>query len=350
MHHPITFLTEKSEQGTYVKTRLLHKNFFLIFDSDISREVLTDPRFIQNKQIFNRIKPVTGDRGLVQLEGRKSEIARAKVRPLFSAKNILKFQSIIRRNCQSDLVHECDIQKLMTHLVLKNAFEMFLNVREVHKLHEIGEIFKELNRLCGLRMKSLVAFPSIKIRRLKMKLRRMIGEAIQTSDSDTIDQAMTLLFAGHETTASSLTFTFLLLSDFPEIQEQIARGDERAALEIYKESLRRFPPAYMLAREARENFEFQNQFIKKGDQVLIGIYQIQNQQLKGPEKDYLPFGFGNKSCVGEHLAYVEASIILQEFCRRYKFKRENEEIKYVPHITLHPERGQKLKLEERSHG
>ena len=160
----------------------------------------------------------------------------------------------------------------------------------------------------------------------------------------------TFLFAGHETTASSLAFSFLLLANFPHYQDRIADGDQDFTKALYKESLRLYPPAYMVVKLALEDIEVSGVRIKKGDQIIIGIKQMHRFEkyfpapdnfyperfLKEPNNDaFIPFSLGQKSCIGERLAYVEAVIVLEMLCKKYKINPIAYNIEHKQLITLH---------------
>src|SRR5262249_9013218 len=111
-------------------------------------------------------------------------------------------------------------------------------------------------------------------------------------DENLIDHCMTFLFAGHETTAASLAFTFLLLAQNPEYQKPIADGDENTTLDVYKESLRLYPPAYMLAREATRNATLLGTPVRKGDQLILGITELhRNPRFFDNANEFVPERF-----------------------------------------------------------
>ena len=377
MSHPLQFLDQKFQEkkGPIDSLRLGPKRFHLIFDPNLAQEILVNRSnvFIQNKAIFNRIKPITGEKGVVQLSGEESREVRKKVRPMFTSANLAEMNEIVKRNTKLALdelgnASTLDVSRFMADLVLKNAFSMFLGI-DLSSADEMASEFKELNILCGRRMVSSFAlplfFPNAVNRRIKF-LRRSLRSKIQTQllirkpqrtnvhsvfyESETlIDQCMTFLFAGHETTASSLSFSLLLLGNHPEYCKKIREGGEEEALRVYKEALRLFPPAYMLAREASERIVLAGVDIRKGDQIIIGLGQIHRhpsfhefplefrpERFAGEVEAFFPFGLGSKSCIGEKLAYQEAVTILQSFCERFDISQIQEGIKSVPLVTLHP--------------
>jgi cytochrome P450 len=380
MKNPIALLDERRElfpAQSLQQLRIGPKNFVLVFDPKLAHEVLAERGevFVQNRTIFDRIKPITGEEGLVQLNGKASTDGRRDFALLFAASNMIKMKEMIARNTTEALRSvqdgELDITSFMADLVLKNAFKLFLGLDLKGESLKMAEEFQELNVLCGRRMIALIPLPSRRIKKLRTSLRAKIVSALKASRSEKhtsipdlfafsetmIDQCMTFLFAGHETTASSLSFTFLLLGQHPQHRAAIANGDDALALRVYKESLRIFPPAYMLAREAASTCELGGQPIKKGSQVIVGVKQLHHhegfhprplefnpQRFTKPVEAFLPFGAGPKACIGEGLAYLEALTIIKIFCRTFEFSNPETSIKSYPLVTLHPAKGQRLQV------
>lgn len=376
---PAAFLDEEVRTGEAVKLISFGvKDVALVFGAEEAREILTarSGEFIPNRRIFSRIRPVTGDRGLVQLQGAESRSKRSEVRAVFSGANLEELPSIVTAYARESFDKLGDgpqeIDQILSDLVLRTAVRMFLGLELSAAVTELTEHFLELNRLCGGRMMSLFVFPSLKARRLRRRLRDRIqvglkGSAplngsmasILQSDPDLIDHCMTFLFAGHETTAASVTFALQLLARHPELQVRIANGDEALALNVYKEALRLFPPAYMLVREAAEETTLGGVPLKRGTPVIIGLKQLQRRRsyFEAPEVfdpnrfaesplplAFMPFGLGPKSCIGEAMAYKEAVVLLQAFCQAFTFTSTVEEIRSQAHITLHPAKGQPVDL------
>lgn len=345
------------------------KRFILVFDPEVAQTILIQKSdiYVQSRNVFDRIKPVTGKKGLVQLEGSESRNYRRMSRPLFAAHNMERLNHIVASYIEETLDglkpgSPVDIMTLMTEFTMRTAFSMFLGIDIKDSSYPFGKNFYELNQLCGKRMLSPLGLPSLRLMQLKRSLRSELKKYIQSEtqelnvmsiykDEDSlIDQCLTFLFAGHETTAASLAFTFLLLSEHPEYQAKINQ-DPEMALKVYKESLRLYTPAYMLAREAGADDELGGIRIRKGDQILIGMKQIHRLEkyFKHPEQfiperfegtssmAFFPFGKGPKSCIGEALAYQEAVTVIKAFCRRFHIQARNKNIVARPLITLHPE-------------
>ena len=403
MADPVRFIQGYAEDGLEIQScRMGPKNFVFVFSPEAAQEILVKRAaiYVQNSTIFDRIKPVTGKKGLVQLAGRESQEARAKSRPMFTKNPMEEARELIETYTGELLAKlgttaTVDVTETMTDLILRTALRIFLGIDSEAMVSTIGPKFLRLNHLCGLRMRSLLPMPLVvptaenrEIRLLELEIRQLLVQhfaeqakgqheknSIQNSmqnytvpqvfhdDSAVIDHCMTFLFAGHETTAASLAFTLLLLAQNPSYQEAIANGDAGLTLAVYKESLRLYPPAYMLARESMADDELLGFKIKKSDQVFIGISSMHRNEkfFERPDDFYperfltklkhpfafIPFGAGGKSCVGERLAYLEATVILKMICQKYQIFPKAEKILIEPMITLHPPKGQHVHLEIR---
>lgn len=395
MTNPVLFLSSLAAQGPALQRRRLGpKHFVFVFDPTAAQEILVKRAdiYVQNRTVFDRIQPVTGKKGLVQLAGEESRKGRVQGYSTVSGSALERSARIIE-TLAGEFVEklknqpEMDVSDEMTTLILKTALKIFLGLDSDEIVAQIGGKFLRLNYLCGLRMRALaplpLAIPTYKnreIRRLQTEIRERIEREVRSgrasgsvtcayADSEhLIDHCMTFLFAGHETTASSLAFSLLLLArdgDGPEsYQERIAQGDEKTTLAVYKESLRLYPPAYMLVREALADDDLCGLAVKKSDQVVIGTHALHRsprffdhpdefrperfQEKLNHPFSFIPFGAGQKSCVGERLAYVEASIILRKICQSFRLRAVSEQIESEPLITLHPLSGQMIVLERRA--
>jgi cytochrome P450 len=383
---PIAFLDELAAlERPVVRVKLGPKRFVMVFEPSLAEEVLKNSHFVQNRSIFDRIRPITGTKGLVQLEGDESRKAREQVAPLFAAENMLKMKKIIELNTDRSLEaikykSEIDIARFMTDLVLKNAFELFLGI-DVADTRELAEIFQELNHLCGERMIRPMTLPLFiptqtnrRIKSLRKSLRSKISSLLAENktervsvaslyqNTERLDHCLTFLFAGHETTAASISFTLLSLAREREVCDSIAAGADGLALKAYKEALRLYPPAYMLVRQVHKTCVIGERRFLKGEQVIIAVKQIHHSNtlfsdahqfnpkrgnLRAPQ--FLPFGLGPKACIGEALAYLEAVTIIKAFVKKFQIAKELSEISAIPLVTLHPAAGQLLRISERSY-
>ncbi|MGI0052006.1 MAG: cytochrome P450, partial [Nitrososphaeraceae archaeon] len=204
------------------------------------------------------------------------------------------------------------------------------------------------------------------------------------SDQQLRDEVMTIFLAGHETTANALTWTFYLLSENPAIdlrlQEEVSSiisnkidisFDDIQKLEyttkVLTESMRLYPPAWALGRQAINNCRIGKYIIPSGSIILMSQYVMHRNQIYFPQPDdfypdrwtdefkknlprfsYYPFGGGIRSCVGEPFAWMEAILITAIINRLWKMNRIQEnKVILKPLITLRPKYGIRMQITRR---
>ncbi len=203
------------------------------------------------------------------------------------------------------------------------------------------------------------------------------------TDKQLRDEVLTIFVAGHETTANAMSFTLYLLAKHPEVKAKLQKelseiiGTGELTFEklnrleyttmVIKESMRLYPPAWMIPREAAKDDVIGGYQVKKGDKVLVSPYAMQRsprfwnapdefiperftaENIKNtPRYAYFPFGGGQRLCVGNNFAMMEMQIILAKVCQRFDFVLpENFELELLPLITLRPKEGVPLKLAKR---
>jgi cytochrome P450 len=154
------------------------------------------------------------------------------------------------------------------------------------------------------------------------------------------DQVKAFMFAGYDTTASSLIFAVDSITRDMSVQQKIFAEKDlgyKAAVytqAAYKESLRLYPSAYFLPRQAAGDDVICGQKINAGSQIFISVRHVQrcSEVYKDPDQflperfleapahshAFIPFGEGNRICIGAALAMMEATVVLQKLCERYK--------------------------------
>lgn len=204
------------------------------------------------------------------------------------------------------------------------------------------------------------------------------------SDAEIRDHAVTLLLAGHETTANALAFAFHLLAGAPgvearlhaEVDEVLGADDrprpeheERLALcrAVFAEALRLYPPAWLMGREAIADYPLNGGTVKTGDLALLSQWVthrdarwwpeperfLPDRWLDGSAKDrprwaYFPFGAGLRRCIGEGFAWTEGVLAMATIARRWRLSRvPDRPLRLDPLITLRPKKGVWLRPEPR---
>ncbi|PZD70847.1 Putative cytochrome P450 132 [Acaryochloris thomasi RCC1774] len=188
-------------------------------------------------------------------------------------------------------------------------------------------------------------------------------------------EVMTLLLAGHETTASALAWALMLLAQHPKIANKL-RAEAQAAfgqclpnindLEklpytqmVLKESMRLYPPAWALSREVAEDCQIGPYFLTKGTTVYFSQWVVHrdkrffdnpgqfrperwNERFEKhlPPGAYFPFGAGPRVCIGQAFSMMEATLILAMISQKFSLGLvPNQSIELLPSITLRPKNG-----------
>jgi cytochrome P450 len=183
------------------------------------------------------------------------------------------------------------------------------------------------------------------------------GEGLD--DAQVRDEVMTLFVAGHETTANALTWTWYLLAKHPHaaqrLREELQRDADTPYLDaVLNESLRLYPPAWILGRDALRDIDAAGWRIRKGATILMSqlVMHRSPQFFYGAERfaperwldaaapppfAYFPFGGGSRKCIGDQFAWTEARIELANLAARFCFElAKNAEVLPDPIITLRP--------------
>ncbi|HEU0063318.1 MAG TPA: cytochrome P450 [Hyphomicrobiaceae bacterium] len=205
----------------------------------------------------------------------------------------------------------------------------------------------------------------------------------QMPDQLLIDNLLTFFMAGHETTAKALTWTLYLLARAPHWGQRIAEEVRRVAgdgplrpehidklvitTQVLKESMRLYPPAPIMSRQASVDSELAGMPIKTGTQVIIPIYAIQRHRRRWtnpdhfepgrfapeleaqiPRYQYMPFGAGPRICIGMAFALIEGIAILATLARAARFACEpGLDPEPISRVTLRPAGGMPLSVHVR---
>lgn len=197
------------------------------------------------------------------------------------------------------------------------------------------------------------------------------------------DEVMTLFMAGHETTAVALSWTWYLLAQHPEVDARLAEelravlGERAPAVAdlprltyaemIVSESMRLYPPAYAIARQAVRPSEVSGHPVAPGVIVILPAWVVhrdrrwfEDPEAFRPERwaddlsrrlprfAYFPFGGGPRQCIGNAFATMEAVLLLATIAQRFRLTMEpGQRVIPTPYVTLRPEPGLRMRLARR---
>jgi cytochrome P450 len=209
------------------------------------------------------------------------------------------------------------------------------------------------------------------------------GDGRGMTDAQLRDEAITIFLAGHETTANALAWTWYLLALHPEAEARLhaevdavlgGRAPTAADLArlpwtemVLAESMRLFPPAWIIGRRAIEPYAVGGFDVPKNSIVVVCQWVTHRDPRWFPDPErfdperflpaakearprfaYFPFGGGPRVCIGEGFAWMEGVLVLAAIARRWRLRLvPGQTIVPAPSITLRPRGGIRMILERR---
>jgi cytochrome P450 len=201
------------------------------------------------------------------------------------------------------------------------------------------------------------------------------GDGRKLTAGELRDQVLTLFLAGYETVANALAWTWTLLGQNPAVEMRLheeldaALAGRLPTLEdlprleytamVLAESMRLYPPAWAMGREALEDVAIGPYRLRKGTMVLFSQYMVHRDPRWFPHPErfwperftaeakaarprfaYFPFGGGGRQCIGESFAWMEATLALATIAQRWRLALvPGQTIEPQPKITLRPRNG-----------
>lgn len=361
--------------------------FHFIDDPHLAQRILLSKDFQHDPMVYEQLRPITGQQGMVQLTGQESKDLRATLRPLLVHEGMEVLESIVadelaRLFAAWDRGGAQKVTEAIYQLTWRVNYRYLCGDDRLQYSDELFEAFRVIGRICGARMRRLQPLPrwiptkeNRELTKARETAERLLSEVMATQNGDRVsvlsllpkgslafDQLTTLMWAGHETTACGIITSLHYLAADAALQSSIA-GDRKLSTRVFKEAIRLHPPAYMLVRKVRESTEVNGVSFGRGDHVVISLFNMQRRPDLFPEPEkfdpgrfegkanplgYLPFGLGGKRCFGEPISYFEASKVLSELTSRYEFKPAGTPLTFATDVTLVPRADYALKVERRT--
>jgi cytochrome P450 len=408
----LPFLEETVQKyGDVAHWRITGQDYVVVSHPEDIREILVThaERFTKGPAMRNA--KVTLGEGLLTSEGELHRRQRRLVQPAFHPKRVEGYGEVMVRFAEKMAEQwrdgeVVDVAGQMTQLTLQIAAKVLFDAEIETEVAEIGEamgvtvtMFDRarlpwaplLNRLP---LKSNRRFRAA-LGRLEELLQRMILERKRNgaergdflslllgarddetgdgamNDKQVRDEAITLFSAGHETTANALVWTWYLLAKHPEVEAKLHRElDEvlqnsaptaealprlKYARQVLAESMRLYPPAWVVGRQCIDDYEVRGFKLRAGTVVLMSQWVVHRDARwwdrptefdperwsetgkERPKYAYFPFGGGPRACIGEPFAWMEGVLLLASIARGWKLRLVSDEpIKLHPTITLRP--------------
>jgi cytochrome P450 len=415
------FLQTARTYGDLTSFRFGPRRVFLASHPDLIEQVLvTDARHYIKHFGARMYKPVLGN-GLVTSEGDFWLRQRKLSQPAFLKNRVLGYAPVMGELTRAMLakwkpgqlvdVH-FEFSGLTSAIALKTLFDL--------DDHEDRETFVEALRaaffMLSEKFRALVRVPlwvptprNLRLKRAIAHLNRVVDGFItqgrsrpapgddllsrlvhaqdddgsKMTDSQLRDEAMTLYLAGHETTALTLSWSWMLLAKHPRVEEKLVAEWQRVlggrtptpddlpnlpyTDAVLTEAMRVYPPVYLIGREATIDRELGGYRVPRGTTVFMSQWVSHRDPRWFPDPEefrperwedglakrlpkyaYYPFGGGPRVCIGNTFALMEAAILLAAVGQRYRFTLTPDAVIDVnPQITLLPKFGIPAVLELR---
>lgn len=423
---PLGFLELCSrDYGDFVPVRFLNRTVFILNSPQDIESVLTTHARKFQKTIGYRtpfMRRLFGE-GLLTSEGEHWVRQRRLAQPAFHRDRIATYASIIVEFAgqmvatwqagETRQIHT-DMMRLTTQVVTKTLFNSAVPP-EIDRLNEASTVVMErFTRQWKWYRILLNFFPAIGSRRFEEVMRRLdefiygliherrasgrdagdlLSMLLQARDEDGSamsdkqlrDELITLMVAGLDTTALTLSWAFYLLSKNPAavaaLEDELdnvlsGRAPGFAELPrltyaemVIKETMRLYPSAWLIGREAIQDCEIGGHPIKVGSSLIMSQWlkhrdpryfrdaasfipeRWRSEETKQlPKFAYFPFGGGPRMCIGNSFAMMEAVLVLATVSQKFRLTASpGYHIQPWPAITLYPKGGVSLKVESRQH-
>jgi cytochrome P450 len=398
------------DYGPLASFRVGPRRLFLASGPDLIEQVLvTDSKYYIKHFGARAFRPVLGN-GLVTSEGELWQRQRKLIQPAFLRNRVQTYAPVMAEltnrmldswSSGKSVWIDREFETLTSQIALKTLFDLDDpgdRDRFAEALHlafdlmtaRLRQVFKVplwMPTPANIRLQRAIAELDQTVQNFiaSGRSRRQVGEDLlsrlllaqhedgtRMNDRLLRDEAMTLYLAGHETTAQTLTWTWYLLSQHRDVEKKLVsewqntlagKTPTAATLprlsytaSVIAESMRLFPPVYVIGREATTDVELGGYCVKRGYTVLMSQWVNHRDPKYFPEPEdfrperwanglvkrlpkfaYYPFGGGQRMCVGNTFALMEATIILAAVGQRYRFTLDPDAvIGLKPQITLLP--------------
>ncbi len=416
-------LRARSSHGDIVRFRLWRITAHLLAHPDHIQHVLQNDQSQYNKDLqpLRRLRPILGD-GMLTADGTSWERQRQTARPAFHQNEIRASGPTITAFAD-DLAHRwtavagegrvVDMHQEMMQITLRIAGRALFGVDLKEEAAASSDLLNVTLAAGVERLRALIAAPLVLptpnnriLKRSRLALERMVDTIVERrqtagqgdddllarllADHDALDpknrtaqfydEAITLLLAGHETTANALAFSLHLLGRHPVILKTLREetrnllGGRPAEITdlpklaytrmVLDEAMRLYPPAWVIDRNCVEEDEIGGYAIPKGGLMFLSPYvthrhpefwpdaerfdPLRFEKAKAanrPRHAYFPFSIGPRVCIGMSFALTEAVMILATLIDRFDVEPVSGHVlRLDPNVTLRPKNGLPMTL------
>jgi cytochrome P450 len=410
------------QHGDIVNFRLGSQNAYLINHPDWIKDVLvTHQSNFTKSRAAERLRALLGE-GLLTSEGAFHHRQRRLAQPAFHRDRLMGYaaamvECAVRCRDQWKPGATFDVSKEMMRLTLAVVGRTLFSADVASEADEIGAALTDVVHLFRTMLMPfsewLEKLPFPHVRRFKrardrldQTIYRLIAERRASgrdtgdllsmlllaqdeegdggmTDQQVRDEALTLMLAGHETTANALTWSWYLLSQNPGAEgtfhaelDRVLNGrlpafEDLAQLRyteaVLAEALRLYPPAWAVGRRAKQDYPVGDYLIPARSIVLMSPWAVHRDPRWFPEPEkfdperwgpeiaerrpkfsYFPFGGGARVCIGERFAWMEGVLLLAAIGQRWRLRLEpGHRVETKAVITLRPKFGMRMAAEVR---
>jgi len=424
---PLGFLTRTRQYGYVVGMRFVFSPAYLVYHPDSVKHVLQENHRNYNKDVltYKLFRPFLG-LGLVTNDGESWLHQRRLIQPAFHRKRLAAYGTLMtgatvalleRWQARAEGDAPLEITEEMMHLTFSIVGQALFSMDLSHEANTVGPAVTTLVKLLGDYI--YAPFPPLSIptsrNRRMLAAQREIDQVINSiiasrrqqnvdtgdllsmlllardeetgqgmSDRQVRDEVMTLLNAGHETTANALVWTWYLLSQHPEVErrlydelDQVLAGslpmiehlpDLKYTRMVLEESLRLYPPFCVISRKAIADDELGGYHIPANSMILVSPYATQHhpdfwpdperfdperftpeREAARPHYAHFPFAGGPRLCIGSNFAMMEAQLVLATIAQRYQLRLvPDHPVEPQMLVTLRPKYGLRMTIQRRA--
>lgn len=418
------FLQKVARYGDVAQLSFFNRKITLISHPDLVQQVLIrdNDQFEKDSGTKMLAKFVLG-KGLLTAEGEEHKRMRKNTSPAFNRQRILSYGKIMTDLADAQAASwkdgaTIDMHREMMAVTSAIVAKALFNMDVSEKVHAIGEALEKVMRIVdvirmpfsdlamqlplpatleireGIATLDKIIYETIDehladsedtgdLLSMMIAARREAGDDMEQARKQLRDEAMTLFLAGHETTANALTWTFYLLSQHPDkydklfaeadrvLKDHAPIVDDIAALtytrQVVAESMRLYPPAWVIGRTAINDYEIGGYTIPKGSELWLSQYVVhrdprwyeqptrflperwaEGEAEKRPKFSFFPFSAGVRNCIGEQFAWQEAILLLATISRRWRVSlAPGFQVRPLPQVTLRSKNGMSMVLARR---
>jgi cytochrome P450 len=422
---PLRFGLDNARQfGDIVYYQVGPLRVYQLNHPDLARQVLVDQadKFYKPQLLKRAFRPFAGG-GLLTSDGALWKQQRKLIQPAFHPSQMPAYAAVMVTHTERMLATfrngaVIDVGETMSKLTMGIVVKTLFGTDFTKEANEVAQLMGAVLEGANQRLNSPLSppawLPTKRHRRERRSLTRLDAMLVsmidarrastehrqdllsvllaardedsqqQMSDRQLRDEMMTLFLAGHETTATAMTWIWYLLSQHPASEarliEELDRvlGDRVPSVAdlpslpltemIVREALRLYSPVAGVAREPIEDVSILGYTVPKGSLVTVNSHMLHRDERffdhpdtfdpdrfsgkweeRIPRYAYLPFGGGPRVCIGNGFAMMEARLILATVAQRFRLSLEpGQDIVPMQLVTVRPKNGLKMKLHKRS--